>query len=86
MLKWTCPLCGERVTATDPLKLIDHPGFPGHNVKMVAFPPGYRHDERHDGKLCGQLVDIRLYKFNYVLITGTGDMSWIKESESKNAN
>lgn len=74
-LKWTCPACGERVTSTSPLTLTDHPEFPGY--KIVAFPPGYRHDEKDDGSPCGHLINIREYRFNYTVIIGTGDMSWL---------
>lgn len=37
-LKWTCPACGERVTANDPNGY--HAG-------------GYKHEEKTDGSPCG---------------------------------
>jgi|SoiMetStandDraft_5_1073268.scaffolds.fasta_scaffold423813_2 hypothetical protein len=74
-IKWVCPKCGERVSGTEPLKIIPHPDHPGQ--KVVAFPPGYRHDERDNGEPCGQLVDIHTWKFGFSVIMG-GDLSWIR--------
>lgn len=76
-LKWTCPKCGERVTSSQPLQLIDHPEFPGQR-KVVAFPPGYTHDEKDDGSPCGELVSIHTYRFNYAIIMGSGNLDWLK--------
>jgi len=59
--------------------LIDHPEFPGQNKKVVAFPPGYTHDEKDDGSPCGELVNIRTYKFNYAIIMGSGNLDWLKK-------
>lgn len=78
-LKWTCPACGERVTSSEPLKLVDHPEFPDGSKKVVAFPPGYTHTEKDDGSPCGHLVDIRTYRFNFTLIMGSGDLSWLSK-------
>ena len=39
-LKWTCPTCGERVTATEP------------NSYCLR---GYYHEEKDDGSSCGAL-------------------------------
>ena len=38
-LKWTCPKCGERVTANEP------------NTYRTQ---GYQHEERLDGIICGE--------------------------------
>lgn len=39
-VKWTCPACGERVTATE------------YNTFRTG---GYRHEEKHGGEVCGHI-------------------------------
>ena len=41
-LKWTCPGCDERVTASDP---------------NTAYRAGAKHTERDDGSECGWIYD-----------------------------
>lgn len=46
-IKWTCPRCGDRVSANDPV--------PRREDGRVEFRPGYLHEEREDGTWCGCL-------------------------------
>lgn len=75
LMKWTCPGCGERVTADEPLKLMVYEGR-----QVVAFPPGYIHTEKDDHTPCGESVDTQKYRFGFTLIMGSGDMSWLFRS------
>lgn len=47
-VKWTCPACGERVTATE------------YNTFRTG---GYKHEERRDGQVCGYLYTGPLWGF-----------------------
>lgn len=75
LMKWTCPGCGERVTSTDPITLVMHEGR-----QVAAFPPGFVHSEKEDGSPCGESVDIRKYRFGFMLIMGapTDNLAWLK--------
>ena len=54
-LKWSCPACGNRVTATEPLRLVDN---------RVAVKMEYEHD--YHG--CNHVVDTETYIFGMTVL------------------
>jgi hypothetical protein len=62
-IKWTCPACGERVTADDPMRL--------HPTGQLVWRPVYQHTERDDGSPCGHTVDVYTYRFGCMLVMST---------------
>lgn len=59
---WTCPECGDRVTAT---KKITYGYQPGDTKPTMAVPFYHRHGERIPGVNCNTSVDTSKYKFGY---------------------
>lgn len=60
-LQWLCPECGEKVTASDPLRLVVdlHDG-----EEKVALHVTYRHDD------CNTSVSLDDKAYNFMLLMG----------------
>ena len=64
-IKWTCPACGERVTATDQLQTIK-----GYDSKpAVLLHQYYRHDEKANGAPCGESVTAQTGRFGILVVS-----------------